>query len=267
MPVKPEIQPMISARDVEGLIRALRYPADAEVRAHAAKGLAALHDTRATESLIRSTLEDPDEAVQKAASQALAELLGSQTAQNALDAFFIEGSDDRPWISEQEQPDSDTEVAHTATGWRLEDIGGLIAVLTNEPSSELKIKAIRALRDVHNTRALDVLGLTALWDEDERVQQAARETLEGFYGDELPAVLESLRSAESDQTEDEQEFEEGFDPFQGAKDRRPSAYDPHQQPKTGFSPAVQEDDPARKFLLLLLILAVIAGIVFFFLFR
>lgn len=263
MSSQSKIQSLIDARDVKGLIRALRHPADAGIRAEAAKGLAMLQDASTAESLIRSTLEDPDETVRKAASLALAELLGSQTAQNALDAFSFSSLDEHPWIAEQDPSAAGADT----TGWRLEDIGGLIAVLTNEPGSELKLKAIRALRDVHNTHALDVLAMTALWDEDDRVRQAARETLEGFYGDELPAVLEGFRSSEAEQEEEEEGFEGDFDAFQEMEERPSSSYHPQQQSKTGFPPTIQEDDPGRKFLFLFVILAVIAGIIFLILAR
>lgn len=260
MSSQPKIQSLIDAKDMEGLIRALRYPADSEIRTQAAQGLAILHDVKAAESLIRSTLEDPDADVRKAASLALMDLLGSQTAQNALDAFSIDSADDLPWIGEQEQPATIVDT----TGWRLEDIGGLIAVLTNEPNSDLKLKAIRALQDVHNTRALDVLTLTALWDEDDRVQQAAREALEGFFGDHLPAILEDYKLSEVDQEEGSRR---AFDAFQTMEEHRSSPFRSQQQSKTDFTPTVQEDNPGRKFLILLAILAVIAAIVFFILTR
>ncbi|NPV75783.1 MAG: HEAT repeat domain-containing protein [Anaerolineae bacterium] len=259
MSSKQKIQSLIDARDMEGLIRALRHPTNPETRAQAAKGLAILQDVSAAQSLIRSTLEDPDETVRKAASLALTELLGSQIAKNALDAFSLSSPDEHPWVTEQDPPITEA----GTTDWRLEDIEGLIAVLTNEPSSELKLKAIRALRDVHNTHALDVLAMTALWDEDNRVQQAARETLEGFYGDELPTVLESFRLSEADQEEEEEEFEEDLNTLQGMEEPPSSSYHPLQrQNKTSLSPTIQEDDPARKFLLLLAILVILAGIFF-----
>ena len=69
---KPDVGKMIEAKDVQGLIEALRSK-NASVRVKAAKGLGAIKDTSAVDPLIQ-VLKDLDETVRHEAALALGEI-------------------------------------------------------------------------------------------------------------------------------------------------------------------------------------------------
>ncbi len=241
-------------------MKALRFAGDAEIRAQAVLSIISFSDANTAEDLIRSALEDSDEGVRQIARQALNDLLGKETARNAVDAFKKTDAEDEPWLIDEWEDEKSGSGGSEA--WSTADIHGLIAVLTNEPKSEMRLKAIEVLKDLHNTRALEALATTALWDEDDKVKLAAREALEGIYGDQLAEVLEYFQSPEQEEEADEDEAEE--EETDGQADSAPLWQG---QIKIPPSPTIQEDNPGKRFLAILFILLIAAALVFFFVLR
>lgn len=73
-----EVERMKEARDVEGLIEALSYQDDANVRRAAAEALGQVGGSQAAEALV-AALRDPQEPVRKAAAEALGKVGDADT--------------------------------------------------------------------------------------------------------------------------------------------------------------------------------------------
>lgn len=262
----PDIPQLIRTNDLQGLERALRFSGDREIRLKAALGLAKLMNTRAADSLARSSYLDPEETVRSASRSALEELVGKETARNIMDLFDRTQTGEESWLifennEENEDPD---ETESSPTGfWKTEDIHGLISVLINERDPRMRLKAIRALRYLHTTQVVETLAGTALWDEQDEVRLAARKVLEEIYGDRLEEVLEFYRDSGEGKTEEEPAETEWLEPG-GASAHRLFRQKQNQLPP---SPLVQEDNPTWRFLIAGLILLILAAVVFFLFFR
>lgn len=257
----PDIPQLIRNNDRQGLEKALRYGGDPEIREQAALGLARLMDPQAIESLIRSHLQDPDEAVRNISRQALDILVGEETARNAVDAFDRIGISREPWLIE-DYDENESEVVQTGD-WNTADIQGLVSVLINERDTRMRLKAIKVLRNLNNTHAVETLAGTVLWDENDEVKMAARKVLEEIFGDRLEEVLDFYRGSDEDETEEESNekgLPEVFSPIAGFPPRQKQIHAP-------ASPVVQEDNPAVRFLVAGLIILILAVLVFFFFLR
>jgi len=77
---KPDIDALLAKRDVEGLIKALKYKRDSEVRKGAAVALGAIGDARVLEPLIQA-LKDESWWVRLEAASALGELADSRAVE------------------------------------------------------------------------------------------------------------------------------------------------------------------------------------------
>ena len=249
MAYKPNIRRLVDDRDIYGLIKALRYPDDPEIRARAARALGKIGNVKTVESLIRSHLQDPDPGAQQAALDALHQIIGSE-AELAISAYALpdetwiedknvsseqlqedwegsdsgeekspleedleEGGDD---LEEESEEDLDEEGQEESvkqgleTGeisWDENDIHVLVATFRLDHSRKKRLKAIQALSLIPDTRAIDALASIALWSEEKRLCEAAREALSVIYGDSLEEVLQSYRQAsqEAGLAEDEAE--------------------------------------------------------------
>jgi hypothetical protein len=221
---KPDVNRMLEDRDLFGLMEALRYPGDPDVRMKAAGALGEIGDLRSVESMLRSCIQDPDEYVKQAARSALSQILGNE-AKLALAAYL---PPDEPWI--QETPQSSSRVIELGEGepagiedesvtgagdldfdeeleeklddqeirWEESDIPGLIAVIRTDHSRTKRIEAIRALSQIGNMRAIDALASIAIWSEESRLRREANQALQGIYGDDLEEVLENYKQANRD---------------------------------------------------------------------
>ncbi|MGB9872500.1 MAG: HEAT repeat domain-containing protein, partial [Anaerolineae bacterium] len=87
----PNIEKMKARGDVKGLIKALGYEKDWEIRRDAARALGELKDARAVEPLI-AALKDKDSDVREAAAEAL-DRLGWKPEQDENGAWY--------WIGKQ----------------------------------------------------------------------------------------------------------------------------------------------------------------------
>jgi HEAT repeat protein len=198
-----QIARFLDAQDIEGLTGALRQADDVPLRASAAGALAELGDTRATEILVRSYLEDPDGTVRASARRALTQLVGGQ-AEMAIavyqDARQNPGQDteeDEDWLIETGSPESGTDEAAEFQDEELSmtDLEGINRIAMYEGSEKLRLLAIQALSKSSDMRATDTLANLALWGDNRRLRAAARQALTDRYGEQAEEILESYRSA------------------------------------------------------------------------
>jgi hypothetical protein len=246
---KPDIRRLVTDRDLDGLVEALRYPGDAGTRARAASALGKLGKTEAVEGLMRSYLQDPDPGAQQAALEALHQIIGGE-AELAISAY---APPDEPWIeeiavpveipgesdsgeeefSDEEDTESDDEDdledlgeltpeagEGEATIWDENDIQALLSAVRLDHSRKKRLRAIQALSQIPNTRAVDALASIALWSEEKWLREASREALSAIYGDSLDEVLQSYREGrpeagpfkgdegDDDELEDEEDDED-----------------------------------------------------------
>ncbi len=273
--------------DLHRLLRALRLPGKPAMRAKAAQALGELGDLEAVESLVRSTLEDPEESVQTAAYDALTQLLGN-TADSAITSYRAAPPAADAWIeptpagelSKEAQDSQDSEDAGM-TGeekhWEAEEMDGLLAVLRSNASEEVRLRAITALKTCGDARAADALADVARWGEGETVRRAAKDALEDLVGENLTEVLPAVPEDEYDDEEEEedgdQEDEDDLDSDDSGEEdstdenesEDSSAYQPVSA-SDAFpdSPLIQEGNPAIKWLLILVLILVVAAIVLYF---
>lgn len=141
----PNIKEMQARRDVKGLLEALRYQKDEEVRVDAANALRLLGDSLAVESLI-DALKDHSYRVRRAAAKALGEI-GDARAVSAL-------------LSILRHHDFDTrEGAAIALGnLRAQDaVSHLCALLESDDSHMVRRAAATALGLIGDKRAVEPL--------------------------------------------------------------------------------------------------------------
>jgi len=235
-----KIRSLKADRNLDGLIDCLRDPVDILMREEAALAIGELGNLDATDSLIRSHLEDPNEEVREVAYHALETLLGSQTdlaiatyRSGPLDSDpwlvdyshsdEIDADDDEEWdevpsdelmeylASDRHKPHEELEIDPEQAKWDRQNLDGLIAVLRNEKDAALHLRAIQALQRSSNIRAISFLAQTALYNDDPTVRTAARNALETRFGDEAAGIIEGYRDAynsEEEDLDDEDDFDE-----------------------------------------------------------
>jgi HEAT repeat protein len=270
----------LSDYGLQGLVKALRTPNNAGLRARAAAELGKRGDYQAVESLVRASLEDPDADVQAAAQDALTQLLGSQ-AGDAVAAYQAGPPPEDAWIEPRLAGDLlkdnlDTRgrediwgaAPATAPGdkasWDASDVSALLAVVKSNSSQEVRLCAIQALKNIEDTRVVDVLTSLAKHAEGKAVRQAAQDALEDIVGENLPEVLagdEDDEFDEEDEEEDdlgdeEEDEEDGLDEDEGDEDEDEGSTEeedqsddelstdyPSQASETDFSadPLIQEE--------------------------
>lgn len=81
-----DVEKMHAKHDINGLIKALNYKKDANVRREAAVYLGSLKDESAASSLINA-FKDPDLQIRAVAMRALANIKGDRTIQHLISAF------------------------------------------------------------------------------------------------------------------------------------------------------------------------------------
>jgi hypothetical protein len=237
---KPNIKELRKDKDLEQLIAALHYPADAQVRAQAASALGELNDSQAVESLIRATQLDPSVDVQAAARMALEEMFGNR-APGIIAAYPID-QDEQPWIAaapdDQDEDDDETveedeedslddeemseaqgdDSGEDTGGWTVDDLGPLVTILRSERDPFLRLRAAKALGRLgsHNMHAVEALAFTALWGESPSVRAAALQALVKIYGDAgAEQVINTFRDMQTGQGQVETGQEEGDEEVEG----------------------------------------------------
>ncbi len=209
MPRTPDINRLYADRDLPGLLSALRFPRDPTIRMQAARSLGEIGSLRAVESLLRSHFQDPEITVRSAAHTALHQVLGTE-AERAISAFV---PPDEEWIDESLLMEAELE--ESEVDWNESDIQGLIAVVREDHDRQKRIKALQALSQIENTRAIDALASIATWSDESWLKHAARQALADVYGDDLDEILKSYRQSALDaalpEEEDEDDGEEDYE--------------------------------------------------------
>ncbi len=199
----PTVRAMLADRDLNALVAVLRSPADAGLRAQAARALGELGDVDATESLIRALSEDPDPAIQAAARLALTEMHGGNS-ELVIDSYRGGPPEMDEWLVEPEEEDID--VPSRGSGPVTEaDIDGLLMIVSQESNPVIREKAIRALAHIQDTRSTDMLAFLALHGDEDSVRSAAREVLEAHFGEQAEEIIQAANTDEEDEWADEEE--------------------------------------------------------------
>ena len=192
-----QIQWLIDEHNVQGLERALRHPSDPILRAEAAQALGELDDLEAVEMLIRSSLEDPDPAVQKAARAALDNLVGSE-AKQAIATYRSGPPETDPWLQDSlAEPSPETPVRPNYKIRRLEsksDLEGLVGCLRDQADAGMRQEAALALGEMGNLAATEALIRSHLEDPHEDVRNIARQALDSLVGSQTDMAIAAYRS-------------------------------------------------------------------------
>lgn len=187
-----KIRRLLEDRDLNRLVSVLRNPTDTELRLQAAQALGELEDLDATESLVRSTLEDPDAAVQAAARQSLDQLLGNRV--DLVIRTYQSGSpDEDPWLEEPGAEETDLEGEEDAEDAGGIELEGLIRVASHEANPSLRLKAIRLLAQSSDMRATDMLAYLALRGESKELRDTARQAMQERFGEKAASILRGYR--------------------------------------------------------------------------
>jgi len=281
------IELLKSDKDLPGLIKALRKPDNAHLRAQAARALGEIDDFKAVESLVRSTLDDPDASVREAAHAALVQLLGNN-AEETISSYQAGPPQTDYWIEPMLAGDLlnagvDTTGRELVAGqeevetpWGQNDVRGLLSILQGNYPDEMRLRAIRALKTCNNVHAVDALAWVALWGEGERIRQAANEALEDLVGENLPQVLQSYQDSHPDQDDNNEDGnlfgDEEEDEAESDEDgeERPEENEVESQPLlSNFqnTPVLQEEKPLGGALLPILLVILVVVVVLFLLWR
>jgi HEAT repeat protein len=199
-----KVRLLLEDRDLDSLVALLRSPTQPDIRLQAAAALGELGNVEATESLVRSALEDPDVEIQAASRQALEQLHGNQ-AQQIIDSYSAGSFQDDPWLVEySENDDDENDIADEL------DLDGLMRIASHESDTALRLKAIHMLAFSKDMRATDILAYLALRDANKTVRAAARNALNTRHGDQAEEILKNYQDDLSP-ADDEEEFEDDLD--------------------------------------------------------
>lgn len=183
----PNIEKMKAKRDVQGLIKALSYPKDADVRDAAAGALAEIKDAQAVEPLI-AALKDSDIDMRKAAAISLDKLKNTQAVE--------------PLISVLKDKREDISVRRLAAK-ALGNIGDIKTVESFIAGLEdrnwlVRGNAAESLGMIRDVRAVDPL-IATLKDNQWSVRKNAAEAL-GLIGDirAVEPLISTLKDSVSD---------------------------------------------------------------------
>ena len=198
----PNIQKLQTNEDLQGLIKALRYPGNIAVRAAAAQALGSLANDRAVESLVRSALEDPASEVKRAARSALEEMYGN-VADSILASYRNAPAYPEPWINEtsdSQMDESGLEPISAAASTvhfdiprlkKNKDLDGLLEALRYFEDPAVRASAAAALGELGNKEMAEYLVRSLLEDPDQKVQSAAHQALLEIFGNEVSNVIAS----------------------------------------------------------------------------
>ena len=199
--------------DLDELVLRLRRQNSPEIRARAAAILGRLGELAAVDPLVKAVYLDPEPAVQKAARQALREILGDQ-AEMAIRMGADADAGEEDWLLGVD-PDQE----HFFSQERLEDkagpseaerrnMEGLIFIANHaETNQATRLKAIRALAEVDDMHVFQTLAGLVLWEDDPQIKTAAHRVLEEKFGEDLEDFLESFHDESAAET-----FEQNDEP-------------------------------------------------------
>jgi len=190
---EPDIEKMKAEKDVEGLIKALKYSLDMEIRGEAALALGEIGDARAVGPLTQA-LKDKNDFFVADVEEALVKI-GEPAVEPLIQALKDEDSGVR-WAAAATLGEIKDERAVAPLIQALKDGGrgvrwqaAMALVEMGEPAVEPLIQALKdeeeevrwaateALGRMGDARAVESL-IQALKDEDELVRKTAKEALE-----------------------------------------------------------------------------------------
>jgi HEAT repeat protein len=259
-PPKKDIVLLARNGDLEKLVWALRDPDDAERRFASATALSNLGRFEATESLVRSSLEDPQEDVRQAAHAGLVQLLGVNPARDALNSYQAAEAPEDPWLR-QEDFNNETrgrlvEDRQSRSEWAPSDISGLSHILVYGKDPALRSKAINALSQIDDMQAIEVLVFAAQGSDEQFIRQAARKALEERYGEDIDSIIKNYLQGE-EEIDDEEFDNESTDQIEWGSQR---AYKHRQLDYFVETPVMKEEKPGSVWLIGLLIILVIIAL-------
>jgi HEAT repeat protein len=162
---RPNVSKMKDKRDVEGLIKALEFKRDVEVRREAIHALGAICDARAVEPLIK-VLMDPDDTMRLAALNAMGNIRGER----ALEALIAQLADPNVVVRSQV-----VGILEELADQRA--VEPLSVALLRDSSQYIREAAALALGHIGDTSAVESL-ITALKDSNRMVIEAAAGALD-----------------------------------------------------------------------------------------
>lgn len=209
---RPNIAQIVEDQDITGLEEAMRFGSDPKVRQLAARAAGQWGNYELTEALTRSLREDPEEFVRKEAGEALYEMLGNRSveviASYNSDANYLD-----EWIMDEPEDAVDEE---TAGKWGENSINALYMIASDSRDMGKSLKAVQALGQISNTRAVETLISICLNAEAEKTRAEAREVLQSYYGDDLEDVLASYRLVDDEESDEEYDEDVEFSDEEGA---------------------------------------------------
>ncbi len=173
--IPPDVDGMKAKRDINGLLKALSYPQNAEVRQAAARALGELREPRAVGALIRA-LEDEEAEVRWCAAESLFRI-----GEPALGPLIAAMDSDNAMVR--------SNVYSAIKQMDLIAVDPLIDALNN-PSSNVRAGAAKMLAAINSARVVSPL-IAAFDDGDPEVRRAVAEALGEIGGPEPVAVLKA----------------------------------------------------------------------------
>lgn len=188
---KPDIEKLERNNDKEGLIKALSYQSDSEVRRKATFALGRIGDKRAVDQLIIA-LKDSDIDVRFGAANAL----GIIKDPKSIDPLISALKDSESWLVREQ--------AAEALG-KIKDpraVNPLIVALKDSKSSarddvesHIRRNVVTALGKIGDSRAVGPL-ISALKDLDFKVQEDAAEALSKISVSDVKPLIEALKDSD-----------------------------------------------------------------------
>ena len=166
--IPSNVEKLEAKGDIRGLMKALRYPKDSEVRKKAAKALGRIRDTQAADALAIA-FPDEDEGVRMAVVKALEQIGGMQSTIALV----------RVLTDENEKLSLEVVKALVKIGEPSVSPLAKMLKMLKEKDRLVCERVISVLGQIGNAQAVELL-VEALKDENENVRRAALQALEGI---------------------------------------------------------------------------------------
>jgi HEAT repeat protein len=177
---KPDVDKLMSKRDVEGLIDALDYKKDTNVRSRAAQALGDVFDGRVVDALGKA-LKDEDAGVRMDALNAL----GRVKVPHSMEVLAPALKDPDPGIRSLAQK---MLISHVHSLKVEPDVDGLVMAMKSE-DIYIRLNAVSALGEVGDERAVEALAATCLRDPYYPIRFEAAESLRKVGDNRTAGIL------------------------------------------------------------------------------
>ena len=166
---RPDIKKLMDCEDIEGLVKALGYQNDWEIREEAARALGYIADPRTLKPLI-AALKDENWRVRFTTAWALGSISNRSRISSIIENAVATHRDNNP--------DACVDIDEEARKAADSAVEPLIAALADE-EAHVRCAAAKALGYIGDPRAVEPL-TAVLKDSDEKVRKNAAETLKTF---------------------------------------------------------------------------------------